>query len=221
MSQTFADADSTLKQAVLAELAWDPSVSAAHLGVTVSSSIATLTGHVDSFAQKHAAEIAAARVKGVEAVVVSIAVNLPFEAQRSDGDIAAAVVNRLDWDASVPPNRVSVRVEDGWVTLTGEVDWQFQRNAAAQDVNRLHGVVGVSNQIAIKTSIDVALVREGIVHALGRSWSDPHNIDISTDGGLIRLTGTVRTRRDRDLAVECAWAASGATAVENAITISL
>jgi osmotically-inducible protein OsmY len=220
MSQLI-DNDSTLQQAILAELSWDSSVSAAHIGVTVDAGIATLTGHVESFAQKHAAEAATRRVRGVEAVAVEIAVHLPFDSERADHHIAAAIVNRLDWDASVPRNSINVMVEKGWVSLSGVVDWHFQKSAAAQDVSRLRGVVGVSDHITVKPGVDVAHVREDIVRALKRSWSDPQRINVSASGGMIRLTGSARTPFDRDLAVMTAWAAPGAISVENDIKIGM
>jgi osmotically-inducible protein OsmY len=212
--------DTKLQQAVLAELAWEPSVTAAHIGVTAVSGVVTLTGHVESFAEKHAAETAAARVKGVEAVAEEIEVRLGFDSQRSDNDIAAAVVNRLDWDVAVPRDAIKVKVENGWITLSGEVDWNFQRQAAVQDVRRLLGVVGVSNQIAIKAGVDVLQVRGNLMHALYRSWSDPQNITVTADGGTVRLTGTARTPHDRNLAAMTAWSTPGATAVVNDITIA-
>jgi osmotically-inducible protein OsmY len=212
--------DTKLQQAVLAELAWEPSVTAAHIGVTAISGVVTLTGHVENFAQKHAAETAAARVKGVEAVAEEIEVRLGFDAQRDDKDIAAAVVNRLEWDVAVPRDAIKVKVENGWITLSGEVDWNFQRQAAVQDVRRLLGVVGVSNQIAIKAGVDVLQVRGNLMHALYRSWSDPQNITVTAHGGTVRLTGTARTPHDRNLAAMTAWSTPGATAVVNDITIA-
>ena len=184
--------DSELQQAVLSELAWEPSVIAAHIGVTAIAGIVTLTGHVETFAEKHAAEAAALRVKGVEAVVENIEVRLAFDAIRSDNDIAAAVVNRLEWDVAVPRGAVEVKVEDGWITLSGKVEWNFQRAAAAQDVQRLLGVVGVTNQITLRTGINVSQVRGDLIHALHRSWSDARNITVTANGGTLRLTGAVR-----------------------------
>jgi len=213
--------DSELQQAVLSELAWEPSVIAAHIGVTAIAGIVTLTGHVENFSEKHAAEAAALRVKGVEAVVENIEVRLAFDAKRSDNDIAAAVVNRLEWDVAVPRGAVEVKVEDGWITLSGKVEWNFQRAAAVQDVRRLIGVVGVTNQIVLRTGINVSQVRGDLIRALHRSWSDARNITVTANGGTLRLTGTVRTPLDRDLAVATAWSAPGAIAVENAISISL
>jgi osmotically-inducible protein OsmY len=212
--------DSELQQAVVSELAWEPSVIGAHIGVTAISGIVTLTGHVETFAEKHAAEAAALRVKGVEAVVDNIEVHLAFDAKRSDDDIAAAIVNRLDWDVSVPKGAVKVKVENGWITLSGKVDRHFQREAAVQDVRRLHGVTGVTNQIALSPPINVLQVRGDLTHALNRSWSDSRNITVTVSGATLRLTGTVRTPHDRDLAVAVAWSAPGASAVENDLTIS-
>ncbi len=134
--------DNQLQQAVLAELAWEPSVTPSHIGVTAEGSVVTLTGHVDTYAQKLAAETAARRVKGVRAVAEEIKVHLPFETRRGDPEIAAAIVERLSWDSSVVRDSIKVKVEQGWVTLTGQVDWHYQQEAARQDVQRLHGVVG-------------------------------------------------------------------------------
>jgi len=213
--------DSELQQAVLSELAWEPSVIAAHIGVTAIAGIVTLTGHVETFAEKHTAEAAALRVKGVEAVVDNVEVRLAFDAKRSYDDIAAAIVNRLAWDVSVPRDTVGVKVEDGWITLSGKVDWHFQREAAVQDVRRLLGVTGVTNQITLRAAINVVQVRGDLMHALDRSWSDARDITVTANGGTVRLTGTVRTPHDRDLAVAIAWSAPGASAVENDLTISL
>ena len=118
--------DSQLKELVLAELKWDPSVTAAHIGVTANGGVVSLTGHVENYAEKSAAEHAARRVKGVKAVAEEIEVRLPFDRQRGDDDIAGAAISRLYWDVSVPRDAAQVKVEKGWVTLTGEVDWHFQ-----------------------------------------------------------------------------------------------
>jgi len=212
--------DSHLQQAVLKELSWEPSLTAAHLGVAANQGIVTLTGHVESFAEKQAAETAARRVRGVKAVVEEIDVRLPVEIGRSDEEIAAAAVDRLDWDVSVPPGAVQVKVEKGWVTLTGDVDWFYQKDAAEQDVRRLFGVVGLSNQITIKPKIDVSNISDDIMHALHRSWFfDPRTITVSADGGRVRLTGAVPSPHDRQVAAATAWATPGVTDVVNDIVI--
>jgi osmotically-inducible protein OsmY len=212
--------DTQLQQAVLAELGWDPSVTAAHIGVTAQAGVVTLTGHVETFAEKHAAETAAGRVRGVKAVAEEIQVELPFDRARGDDDIAAAAIERLSWDTSVPPAAVMVKVEQGWVTLTGQVPWHFQRQAAGQDVARLHGVVGLSNHVIVKPVVDVSGISDQIRDALHRSWLlDDQRVSVTADGGKIHLTGVVHSPHDRQVAWATAWAAPGATSVQNDIAI--
>jgi osmotically-inducible protein OsmY len=211
--------DSQLQQAVLAELAWEPSVTAAHIGVTANAGVVTLTGHVESYLQKKAAETAACRVKGVKAVAEEIEVRLPSDTKRTDAEIAAAAINRLAWEVSVPRDAVKVSVEQGWITLTGQVDWHFQQEAAERDIRGLFGVVGVSNLTTIKPIADASKISDDITHALHRAWFDPKTIMVKAEGGKIRLTGTVHSWYDRQLAAETAWAAPGATAVDNQIAI--
>lgn len=148
--------DSQLQNAILAELNWDPSVAAGHIGVTASAGVATLTGHVENYAHKHAAELAARRVKGVLAVADEITVELPANTERSDEDIAAAVLERLAWDVSLPQDSIKVIVTDGWLALNGEVEWHYQRQAAAQALHGLRGVIGITNEITIKPGINLA-----------------------------------------------------------------
>ena len=205
----------------MAELGWEPSVEAAHIGVAVNAGVVTLTGHVQSFPQKIAAERTVARVKGVKAVAEEIEVKLPYDIRRGDEDIAGAAIERLAWDASVPRDAIDIRVEKGWVTLNGEVDWQFQKQAAARAVRTLIGVVGVSNQIEIKPTVNADDVGQNITRALHRSWFyDPNTIKVSSQGGKIKLTGQVTTWNARDLAGKTAWSAPGATSVENDITVT-
>lgn len=212
--------DAQLKQAVLSELDWEPSVDSAHIGVTAKDGVVTLMGHVATYGQKHAAEAAARRVKGVAAVAEEIEVKLPFDTSRGDDEIAAAVVDRLHWDASIPRDAIKVTVEKGWVTLTGQVDWFYQKGAVEQEIRWLLGVVGVSNQIAIKTRPDTGQISDDITHALHRSWLfDAKTVNVSATGGHIRLTGTVRSPHERQLAATTAWAAPGATAVENDLRV--
>jgi len=212
--------DSQLQQAVIGELDWEPSVDAAHVSVTAHAGVVTLTGHVHSFAQRYSAEAAAWRVKSVKAVVEALEVDLPFDARRDDGDIAAAAINRLDWDTSLPADSVHVTVEKGWVTLTGQVGWQFQRDAAMHDVSHLLGVVGVANEITIKPAQAATNISDNIMHALHRSWFfDPKTVSVSVNQGVVHLTGKVRSRHDREVAAHTAWAAPGTVAVENHITV--
>ena len=212
--------DSQLQAAVLEEFKWEPSVTAGHIGVTASGGVVTLSGHVDNYAKKHAAETAARRVKGVKAVAEEIEVRLPFDTKRSDEDIAAAAIDRLAWNVSVPKDSVQVNVEDGWVTLTGQVDWWYQRDAVEQDIRPLHGVVGVSNQTSIKPRVNTASLGDDITHALHRSWFfNPDNVHVHAEGGKVVLTGTVHSSYERQVAGQTAWSAPGATDVENDIAV--
>jgi osmotically-inducible protein OsmY len=216
---TMAD-DKQLKQDVLAELSWEPSVKAAHIGVTAYDGVVTLTGHVESFFQKQAAEKAAFRVRGVKAVAEEIEVKLPFELKRGDEEIAAAAIARLAWDASVPKDAIKVQVEKGWVSLTGETEWHFQKEAAVGDVRGLFGVVGVADHITIKAQLNATQIRDDITKALHRAWIfEPTNITVTAQNGNVHLGGNVRSWQDRQTAVATAWAAPGANTVENDITV--
>ena len=212
--------DSNLQQAVLAELAWEPSIVAAHIGVTADRGVVTLTGHVESFMQKQAAESAARRVKGVKAVAEELEVHLTFDMRRDDGDIAEAAVSRLSWDSAIPADAIKVKVEKGWVTLSGQVDWHYQSQAAVTAVRQLSGVVGVSNGVTLKPRVSTSGISDDITHALHRSWFfDPDNIKVTASGGDVRLAGTVTSWHDRQLAAEAAWASPGTVNVANDIVV--
>jgi osmotically-inducible protein OsmY len=212
--------DRELQRAVLAELGWDPSVTASRLGVGADDGVVTLTGKVESYAQKHAAELAARRVKGVLAIAQEIQVEIPFEHQRGDREIAAAILERLVWDASIPKDAVHVMVEKGWVTLSGQVDRHYQSKAAEQDVRPLLGVTGLSNMIAIKPHLDTAAIGNDIALALQRSWvPDPDAILVTAVDGRVKLTGNVHSWHARQVAAETAWGARGTVDVENLLAV--
>ncbi len=212
--------DTHLQLSVLAALEWEPSVKAAHIGVAANAGVVTLTGHVESYAEKHAAETAARQVKGVLAVAEEIRVQVPFERKRSDEQIATTVLDRLAWDVSVPRDAVKVRVEQGWVTLTGEVSWHYQREAAEQDVRRLHGVTGVSNQVTLNSRVNSANISNDISCALNRSYyPDPDAVTVTAVGGKVRLTGDVHSWHARQVAGDTAWGAPGTTDVENLLAV--
>ena len=212
--------DRQLQEAVLAEFEWEPSVTAAHIGVIAKNGVVTLTGHVSNFMQKRAAEKAAARVKGVKGVVEELKVNLLSGMVRSDENIANAALDRLAWDVSVPADAIKVKVENGWVTLTGKVDWHFEQQAAERMVRSLHGVLGVFNETTIKPRPDATNISNNIDRALHRSWFDPKTITVSATGGKVKLTGSVETPSDRFVAGATAWGAPGATQVENDLVIA-
>ena len=209
-----------LQQAVLAELSWEPSITAGHIGVTANKGVVTLTGHVENFAEKRYAEAAAGRVKGVKAVAEEIVVKLPFAMKRTDDQIAEAILDRFAWDVSVPKDKIKVKVEDGWVTLSGDVDWHFQADAAEDACHRLYGVVSVLNRIEIKPQAQPLEIQEKIKAALHRSWYEPLKITVTADGGKVRLTGTVRNWHEREQAETAAWGAPGVTQVDDGITIN-
>jgi len=212
--------DGKLKQAVLDELAWEPSVNAAHIGVAAKDGIVTLMGHVTTFAEKSAAEKAARRVNDVKAVAEEIQVQLPFDVKHGDEEIAAAAVNRMKWSTTIPANSVQVKVEKGWVTLTGAVDWRYQQEAALHDVRELWGVVGVSNGMSVKNKANAKDIKDKILVALNRSWFDPAAITVSAQDGKVKLTGNVHSWSERDEAGSAAWAAPGTTLVENELLVS-
>jgi osmotically-inducible protein OsmY len=212
--------DSKLQKAVLAELAWEPRIAAAHIGVTAEDGVVTLSGHVASFVERHAVEAAARRVNGVKAVVEAIEVRLAFDGGRGDDDIAAAAIERLAWDASIPRDAIKVSVEKGWVTLSGAVEWFFQKEAAELAVRPLRGVVGLTDQIALHPRANATTLSDDILHALGRSWFfDPKTIEVTDKDGKVRLTGVVPSPHARQVAAETAWASPGTVEVQNDIRV--
>jgi osmotically-inducible protein OsmY len=202
--------DSQLQEDVMAELKWEPAVHAAQIGVEVKNGVVTLAGEVGSYAEKLSAEHATQRVSGVKALVVEMKVTLPVFGQHTDVDIAASAKNLLSWTNSLPEDAVKVMVEGGWLTLTGDVEWQFQRLDAANSVRHLRGVTGVSNQIAIKPSPSATVVKADIEAALERrAAADSKGIFVSVDGNNVTLTGTVHSWSERDLATRSAWGTAG------------
>jgi osmotically-inducible protein OsmY len=213
--------DTKLQEAVLAALRYDPGVDAAHIGVAAKDGVVTLSGHVSHFAEKLAAETAAARVRGVKAVAEEIEVHLPFDATKPDDEVAAAALNRIAWDVALPADAVKIKVEQGWVTLTETVDSHFQKEVVQDDVRRLRGVAGVSNHIVVKPRANPDGIGDAIMHALHRSWYfDSNPVRVSVDGGSVRLAGKVRSPHDRQMAAATAWNAPGVTDVENDIEIA-
>ena len=177
-------------------------------------------GHVGTFPEKFAAEKATRRVKDVKAVAEEIEVQLPSCVRYGDEEIASAAVNRLKSDSSVPVDTIKAKVEKGRVTLTGEVDWHYQQQAAVDDVRSILGVIGVSNDITIKPRPNTSEIRNNIMVALDRSWFDPASISVTAQGGKVNLTGSVESWYEREEASAAAWAAPGTTSVSNNITVA-
>ncbi len=210
--------DTQLQQDILAELKWEPSVNAAHIGVEVQDGVVTLAGHVDSYAEKWDAERATQRVAGVKALAVEMDVKLPSDSKRGDSDIARAAMSVLQWVTSGPKSAVHVKVEEGWITLTGEVSWHYQKTAAANSVRYLQGVKGVSDQITIQPSKAATSVKSDIEAALQRRAKADISVDVS--GSEVTLGGKVLSWSERQGATDAAWATSGVSSVVNNITVA-
>ena len=213
--------DADIQADVLEELRWDSRVKPNEIGVAVKDGIVTLTGWVDSYLKKMAAEDAAHRVQGAKAVANDIEVHLPSSAERTDADLAVAVLNALKWDAFIPADNIDVTVSKGWVTLKGQVEFGFQRRAAERAIQRLSGVKGVSNLITIKPLLSSTDLKQKIEKALVRNaQTDARHITVEVQGSKVILHGTVRSYAEKQEAEDAAWSAPGVSEIDNRIVVS-
>lgn len=212
--------DSALKAQVVDELVWDPAIKETAVGVAVKDGVVTLTGHLDTYAEKEAAMRAVRRVSGVKAIAVEIDVKLSPSHQRSDTDIAKSIELVLKWNTSLPPDAVRVTVDHGWVTLQGEVDWNYQRLSAESVIRPLMGVVGISDELKLKPKVRAADLSRKIEEALGRqALREAQQIRIAVAGDTVTLTGKVHSWQERQAAQGVAWSAPGVRSVVNELQV--
>lgn len=211
--------NSQLQKDVQDAIQWEPILHAAEIGVIVNDGVVTLTGTVDNYAKKLQAEKAAKGVAGVKAIVENIEVKLAGSQKRNDVDIAEDVIFALKTDLLVPDEKVQVKVENGWVTLEGNVHWDFQRAAAKRAINNIQGVHGVFNHLKIKSELNDELEKKSIEGALTRSWINDSNIRVHVTGRTVRLTGTVDSIHQKEEASRIAWKTPGIWHVDNDLIV--
>ncbi len=213
--------DLELRQSVADELEFEPSIDAANIGIGAEHGVITLTGHVTSYAQKLAAERAAWRVKGVKGIAQHIEVRVPGHVRSNDDEIAERALNILAWTTLVPRDAIRVKVADGWITLTGQVDWNYQRDAADREVRKLSGVTGVVNSIELKPSAQVGNVEQKILDALKRHAEvEAKKIKVEVrEGGTVRLEGEVDSWDERQAVERAVWSAPGVRSIDDRLRI--
>ena len=212
--------DVELKQDVTAELAWDPAVNATAIGVAVKDGVVTLSGHLATFADKHAAERALRRVAGVKAIALEIDVKLSSDHQRSDTDIATGAEQVLKWNTLVPLKAIQLTVDHGWVTLQGDVEWDYQRRSVEKAIRPMMGVVGISNEITLRAGPKVTDLSRKIEQALTRQATrEAKHIQVDVEGTTVKLSGTVHSWQERSAAQGVAWSAPGVHSVINDLRV--
>lgn len=212
--------DAQLRSDIVAELSWDPAITATDVGVIVKDGVVTLTGHPSSHAEKYAIERAAQRVKGVKALAIEMPVKLASDYERTDADIALAAERAIEWNVLVPDDKIHPMVENGWVTLNGEVEWDYQRRAAEFAVRDLLGVTGVSNRVVVKPKFTAADVEKKIREALERQADrEAQQIRIEVNGAHVTLSGKVHSWAERKAAQGAAWSAPGVANVINNLLV--
>ena len=213
--------DSQLQHDVIAELEWEPSVDHADIGVAVNDGVVILSGFVKSYPEKMAAEKATRRVAGVKAIAEEIKVRFASDPKTADHEIAKRILDMFAWNVSIPDQQIKVKVEHGWVTLTGTVDWFYQSNEARKAAGRVTGVIGVSNLLEVKKLPAAFDIKDRIMAAFRRQANlDAGSVTVVTDGGTVKLGGRVRAWNERGIAERAAWAAPGVTKVEDNIVVA-
>lgn len=213
--------DMQLRQSVMDELEFEPSINATNIGVAASGGVITLSGYVRSYAEKVAALQAARRVKGVRAVAQEIEVRYPAEIKTSDEEIAKRVLSVLKWHAMIPDDEVGVVVQKGWVNLSGTLEWQYQKKAAEDGVRKLLGVIGVTNSITVKSDVQVLNIKKKIEDALARNAQvEAQGIRVDVSNNRVCLEGQVNSWEDRDIVENAAWSVAGVQEVDDRLTVA-
>ena len=212
--------DKVLRNHVLAALDWEPSIDTSGIAVGAKDGVVTLSGHVRTYVEKLKAEQVVRNVRGVHAIAEALEVRPLHTHTRADDEIAKRAVDILNWDVMVPSEAVKVKVQEGWVTLTGDVDWQYQRTAAEDDVRKLSGVLGVTNLVTIRPRAQSADIKKRIEEALRRNaLVEADNIRIDVADGKVTLEGRVNTWYERDVLETAVWAAPGVNSVDDRVTV--
>jgi osmotically-inducible protein OsmY len=212
--------DADLKRDVAAELAWDPAVKSTAIGVAAKDGVVTLTGHIDTFAEKHAASRAVRRVAGVKAIALELDVKIAPGHQRNDTEIAESAELALKWSTVVPLDSIRVTVDHGWITLQGDVEWDYQRRSVEQAIRPLMGVVGISNEVVVRGKPKLADLKRKIEDALTRqAIREAQHVEVAVDGSTVKLTGKVHSWQERDAVQVVAWSAPGVNLVVNELQI--
>lgn len=212
--------DEVLRQQVIDELEFEPKLNAANIGVAVSGDVVTLTGHVSSFAEKIAAEHAVKRVKGVRGIAEEIEIRFPEDEKVHDDEIAARALNIIAWDTMIPDEDIQVKVQHGWLTLTGKADWYYQKVGAENAVRKLSGVRGVTNHIEVTPQLIVTDVKNRIEIALKRNAEvELSGIRLQVTGHKVIIEGHVNSWHEREVAETAAWSVPGVSAVEDLLVI--
>lgn len=213
--------DMQLRQSVIDELEFEPSINATNIGVAASGGVITLSGYVRSYAEKVAALQAARRVKGVRAVAQEIEVRYPAEIKTSDEEIAKRVLSVLKWHAMIPEDEVRVVVQKGWVNLSGTLEWQYQKKAAEDEVRKLLGVIGVTNSITVKSDVQASNIKKKIEDALARNAQvEAQGIRVDVSNNRVCLEGQVNSWEDHDIVENAAWSVPGVQGVDDRLTVA-
>lgn len=213
--------DLSLREAIVQELEFQPDINAAHIGVAVDNGVVTLSGHVSNYAQKVSAERAVKGIKGVRAVAEEIQVRLDKNAGAADDIIASRALNIINWSSDIPAGDIKVIVQNGWVSLEGEVDWQYQKETAERAVFKLSAVVGVKNRLTLRPRVNAGNIQRHIEEALKRSAEvDAEGIHVKVEGDVVRLDGQVHLWRQRRIAERTAWSVPGVREVNNHLLLA-